>query len=76
MKFFLTVPDFSQNAPLVSGLEWEDPMHVNRLSLSEERRLNLLLTKIACVVNMRNLLLRPYFQDYELVILILFESVY
>ncbi|KAJ3666453.1 hypothetical protein Zmor_001895 [Zophobas morio] len=62
-----SVPDFSQNAPLISGLEWADPMHVNRLSLSEERRLNLLLTKIACVVNMRNLLLMPYFQDYELI---------
>ncbi|RZC35018.1 uncharacterized protein BDFB_001668, partial [Asbolus verrucosus] len=62
-----SVPDFSKNAPLVSGLEWDDPLQVNRLSISEERRLNLLLTKIACVVNMRNLILRPYFQDYELI---------
>lgn len=61
------MPDFSKNASLVNGLEWEDPLQVNRLSISEERRLNLLLTKIACTVNMRNLLLRPYLQDYELV---------
>ncbi|KAJ8950488.1 hypothetical protein NQ314_007875 [Rhamnusium bicolor] len=58
---------FKKNAPLVDGLEWEDPMHTNRLSISEERRLNVLITKIASLVNMRKLLLRPYFQDYELV---------
>lgn len=56
-----------KNQPLVSGIEWEDPMQVNRLSMSEERKLNLLLTKIATVVNMRRLVMRPYFQDYELV---------
>nr|CAI5818126.1 unnamed protein product [Callosobruchus analis] len=42
-------------------------MHTNRLSISEERRLNVLITKIASLVNMRKLILRPYFQDYELV---------
>ncbi|KAG5882903.1 hypothetical protein JTB14_020171 [Gonioctena quinquepunctata] len=62
-----SVPQFSDNAPLVSGLEWEDPLHTNRLSISEERRLSVLLTKIASLVNMRKLILRPYFQDYELV---------
>ncbi|XP_045460656.1 uncharacterized protein LOC123671052 [Harmonia axyridis] len=62
-----SVPDFMKNQPLVSGIEWEDPMQVNRLSMSEERKLNLLLTKIATVVNMRRLVMRPYFQDYELI---------
>nr|XP_023016992.1 uncharacterized protein LOC111506210 [Leptinotarsa decemlineata] len=62
-----SVPKFSENAPLVSGLEWEDPLHTNRLSISEERRLSVLLTKIASLVNMRKIILRPYFQDYELV---------
>lgn len=61
------VPDFSKNAPLVSGLEWEDPMHFNPLSITDFRRLKLLLTKIAALINMRRLVLRPYFQDYELV---------
>ncbi|XP_072384086.1 uncharacterized protein [Diabrotica undecimpunctata] len=62
-----SVPEFSKNAPLVTGLEWEDPLHTNRLSISEERRLNVLLTKIASLVNMKKIILRPYFQDYELV---------
>ncbi|XP_034232706.1 uncharacterized protein LOC117640356 [Thrips palmi] len=60
------VPDFEKNLPLVSGHEWEDPFHVNALSVTEERRLKILLTKIATAVNMRKLVLRPYFQDYEL----------
>lgn len=42
-------------------------MHMNRLSMSEERRLSLLITKIASLVNLRRLVLRPFFQDYELV---------
>ncbi|XP_050306314.1 uncharacterized protein LOC126743325 [Anthonomus grandis grandis] len=62
-----SVPKFSQNSSIVTGLEWEDPLHTNRLSISEERRLNVLLTKIASLVNMKKLILRPYFQDYELV---------
>lgn len=62
-----SVPEFTQNANLVTGLEWEDPLQVNRLSQSEERRLSLLITKVACVVNLRKLVLRPFFQDYELV---------
>lgn len=62
-----SVPDFAKNAPLITGLEWEDPLHMNRLSVSEERRLSLLIAKIASLVNMRKLVLRPYFQDYELV---------
>lgn len=52
---------------MVTGLEWEDPMQVNRLSVSEERRLSVLITKIATIVNMKKLILRPFFQDYELV---------
>lgn len=62
-----SVPDFSKNEQLVTGLEWEDPLQVNRLSVTEERRLSLLITKIATAVNMRKLVLKPYFQDYELV---------
>ncbi|CAG9765528.1 unnamed protein product [Ceutorhynchus assimilis] len=62
-----SVPKFSQNDSIVTGLEWEDPLHTNRLSISEERRLNVLITKIASLVNMKKLILRPYFQDYELV---------
>lgn len=61
------MPDFTKNENLVTGLEWDDPLQVNRLSTSEERRLSLLLTKIAVKVNMKKLVLRPYFQDYELV---------
>ncbi|XP_067010369.2 uncharacterized protein [Anabrus simplex] len=62
-----SVPDFSKNPPIVTGLEWEDPFHVNSLSPSEERRVQIMLTKIATLVNMRRLVLRPYFQDYELI---------
>ncbi|CAH1971347.1 unnamed protein product [Acanthoscelides obtectus] len=69
-----SVPEFTDNAPLVTGLEWEDPMHSNRLSISEERRLNVLITKIASLVNMRKLILRPYFQDYELDIMSIFPG--
>lgn len=62
-----SIPNFRQNESLVTGLEWEDPMHLNRLSVSEERRLYVLITKIASLVNFRKLILLPYFQDYELV---------
>lgn len=64
----VVVPDFSKNEPLVTGLEWEDPLQVNRLSITEERRVNLLIAKIATVVNLKKLVMKPYFQDYELVI--------
>ncbi|KAF5278622.1 hypothetical protein FQA39_LY00664 [Lamprigera yunnana] len=60
------LPNFAKNADLVSGLEWEDPLQCNRLSMTEERRLNILMTKLAVQVNMKKLVLRPYFQDYEL----------
>lgn len=66
----------AKNKNWVSGLEWEDPLHVNRLSESEERRVKLLITKIAALVNMRRLVLRPYFQDYELVMLLIFSFIY
>lgn len=62
-----TVPDHSLNPNLVTGLEWEDPLHKNRLSASEHRRLCVLLMKIAQSVRIRELVIRPYFQDYELV---------
>lgn len=51
----------------MTGLEWEDPLHRNRLSTTENRRLCVLLMKIAHSVRLRELVLRPYFQDYELV---------
>lgn len=57
----------SDNSDLVTGFEWEDPLHINRLSVSENRRATLLLTKIAHTVRLRDIVLRPYFQDYELV---------
>lgn len=63
----LVVPDFGKNKTLVTGLEWEDPLHVNVLSGTETRKLNLVITQIAVLVSKRKLVLRPYFQDYELV---------
>ena len=62
-----SVPEFGNSRPLVTGLEWEDPLHVNRISLTEHRRLNLIITKIAVLLNKTKMVLRPYFQDYELV---------
>ncbi|XP_043520481.1 uncharacterized protein LOC122534172 isoform X2 [Frieseomelitta varia] len=62
-----SVPEFDKNEPLVTGLEWEDPEHVNRISATEHRKLCLILTQIAVLVNKRKLVLRPYFQDYELI---------
>ncbi|XP_043281125.1 uncharacterized protein [Venturia canescens] len=61
------VPEFGDSKPLVTGLEWEDPLHVNRISATEHRKLNIIITKIAVLLNKRNMVLRPYFQDYELV---------
>ncbi|KAK9310506.1 hypothetical protein QLX08_000247 [Tetragonisca angustula] len=62
-----SAPEFDKNEPLVTGLEWEDPEHVNRISATEHRKLCLILTQIAVLVNKRKLVLRPYFQDYELI---------
>ncbi|XP_076637045.1 uncharacterized protein LOC143349586 [Colletes latitarsis] len=62
-----SVPRFDKNKPLVTGLEWEDPEHVNRLSATEYRKLCLIVTQIAILINKRRLVLRPYFQDYELI---------
>lgn len=62
-----TAPDMKRYGPLITGLEWEDPYHVNSLSMSEERRIMLLLTKIATLVKARDLVLLPHFQDYEIV---------
>ncbi|XP_076248190.1 uncharacterized protein LOC143188044 [Calliopsis andreniformis] len=62
-----SVPEFDKNKPLVTGLEWEDPDHVNRLSATEHRKLCLIITQIAVLVKDRRLVLRPYFQDYELI---------
>uniref|UniRef100_A0A1A9VKK1 EF-hand domain-containing protein n=1 Tax=Glossina austeni TaxID=7395 RepID=A0A1A9VKK1_GLOAU len=57
--------DKSQKKDLATGLEWNDPMHVNVIPRPEDRRqLCLVLIKIALV---SHLPLKPYFQDYELV---------
>lgn len=61
------VPDFGKNKTLVTGLEWEDSLHVNVLSGTETRKLNLVITQIAVLASKRKIVLRPYFQDYELV---------
>ncbi|KAK2582407.1 hypothetical protein KPH14_004725 [Odynerus spinipes] len=62
-----SVPDFSKNKPLVTGLEWEDPLHINVVTATELRKLCLIITQIAVLINKRKLVLRPYFQDYELI---------
>ncbi|XP_033317224.1 uncharacterized protein LOC117214955 isoform X1 [Bombus bifarius] len=62
-----SAPEFDKSEPLVTGLEWEDPEHVNRISATEHRKLCLVLTQIAVLINKRRLVLRPYFQDYELI---------
>lgn len=50
---------------LASGLEWNDPWHLNVIPQPEDRRkLFLILFKIA---QETHLPLMPYFQDYELV---------
>lgn len=59
--------EHARNVNLISGLEWEDPMHTNNLSDSERRRLCVLLTKIAQTVRLRDVVLMPFFQDYEMV---------
>ncbi|XP_075148195.1 uncharacterized protein LOC142222120 [Haematobia irritans] len=50
---------------IATGLEWNDPMHVNVIPRPEERRqLCLILIKIA---QFAHLPLLPYFQDYEMI---------
>ncbi|XP_011302933.1 uncharacterized protein [Fopius arisanus] len=61
-----SVPEFT-GKPMITGLEWEEPLAVNRLSCSEHRKLNLIITQISLNVRKRMLVLRPYFQDYELI---------
>ncbi|XP_015123214.1 uncharacterized protein LOC107045443 [Diachasma alloeum] len=61
-----SVPEF-MGRPMITGLEWEEPLAVNRLSCSEHRKLNLIITQISINVRKRTLVLRPYFQDYELI---------
>lgn len=57
--------DKSNKRNLSSGLEWNDPMHINVIPRPEERRqLCLTLIKIAKITYLP---LEPYFQDYELV---------
>jgi len=55
----------SAEKELASGLEWNDPWHLNVIPQPEERRkICLILLKIA---KENHLPLMPYFQDYELV---------
>ncbi|XP_031786123.1 uncharacterized protein LOC100170120 isoform X1 [Nasonia vitripennis] len=60
-------PQFESNFPFTTGQEWEDALQTNCLSLSEQRRLEIILSKIASLVNWRKHVLKPYFQDYELI---------
>lgn len=56
---------YEMNKGLATGLEWNDPLHVNIINRPEDRRqLCLILIKIAQMINLP---LSPYFQDYELV---------
>jgi len=70
------VPDFAKNKRLVTGLEWEDPLHVNILCGTETRKFNLIMTQLAVLLHKRKISLRPYFQDYELVHSIICTSLY
>ncbi|XP_064553144.1 LOW QUALITY PROTEIN: uncharacterized protein LOC135438677 [Drosophila montana] len=55
----------SADKELASGLEWNDPYHLNLIPQPEDRRkLCLILFKIA---RETHLPLMPYFQDYELI---------
>ncbi|EDW24146.1 GL23541 [Drosophila persimilis] len=55
----------SAKTDLATGLEWNDPWHVNVIPQPEDRRrLCLILLKIAQEANIP---LMPYFQDYELI---------
>ncbi|XP_049792835.1 uncharacterized protein LOC126202556 [Schistocerca nitens] len=58
-----------QDAPCPAEVQpqWADAQHVRELSQCEERRLCMLLRKLAAAVAARRLILRPYFYDYELV---------
>uniref|UniRef100_A0A034VES4 Uncharacterized protein n=1 Tax=Bactrocera dorsalis TaxID=27457 RepID=A0A034VES4_BACDO len=58
-------PASTNKKDLATGLEWNDPMHINVIPRPEDRRrLCLILIKIA---QFCNLPLFPYFQDYEIV---------
>ncbi|XP_067627321.1 uncharacterized protein [Eurosta solidaginis] len=58
-------PTSTNKKDLVTGLEWNDPMHINVIARPEDRRrLCLLLIKISQCINLP---LLPYFQDYEIV---------
>ncbi|KAL7024499.1 hypothetical protein ACKWTF_013069 [Chironomus riparius] len=54
------------NKQFVSGLEWEDPMHINVLSQFEHRQVNMILTKIAHSCRLKDIIFEPYFLDYEM----------
>lgn len=49
----------------VSGLEWDDKLHINHLTPFEHRHTNMILTKIAHSCRFRDIEMEPYFQDYE-----------
>ncbi|KAK0079021.1 hypothetical protein PV325_001848 [Microctonus aethiopoides] len=60
------VPKF-QSKNFITELKWEDPLVVNPLSPAELKKFNLIIIQIAMRVNRRKMILRPYFQDYELI---------
>ncbi|XP_073820133.1 uncharacterized protein [Musca autumnalis] len=58
-------PNKTEHKDIATGLEWNDPMHVNVIPRPEDRRqLCLILIKIA---QFAHLPLMPYFQDYEFI---------
>lgn len=65
--------DFSKNQDLVSGLEWEDPLRVNRIADCEQRRLCQLIVKIAMQVKLRDICLR--YKKHKTLILIQFSNI-
>ncbi|KAK0166586.1 hypothetical protein PV327_004079 [Microctonus hyperodae] len=60
------VPKF-QSKNFNTDLKWEDALAVNPLNNTELKKLNLIIIQIAMRVNRRKMILRPYFQDYELI---------
>lgn len=58
----LVSPRTDVGKPFVTGLEWEDDGHVNVLTPFESRQLDLILTKIAYLCRLREVLLEPYFK--------------
>ncbi|XP_011505794.1 PREDICTED: uncharacterized protein LOC105368481 [Ceratosolen solmsi marchali] len=55
-----------RNRDFCINMRWRKIFH-GFLSLSEERKLEIIITKIASCINRQQILIRPYFHDYELI---------